>query len=263
MEIIEKVKEIEKEPTKEYASKGVAGTGLGLGIAGTALGLLALNRGGFGLFGNSWGYNGGMPQNVNINADVNSPNSSMPSTFDVWEKECEDNLKQQADMYNLALSNQYNRFNDRQTLNGELFSVWKSQVDSDFGLYKSTRDSFDIVNKRITDDSFALYKNQRDNFDALSARIGALETKQAVADAVEPWRAKVLDMRINGVAANAQAGINLEAERRCCADNKIVNYVNSTFVPQTIAEPTVGTTTHTETVYNPLCSCCSPCGRVI
>lgn len=263
MEIIEKVKEIEKEPTKEYASKGVAGTGLGLGIAGTALGLLALNRGGFGLFGNSWGYNGGMPQNVNINADVNGTSSSMPSAFSVWEKECEDNLKQQADMYNLALSNQYQRFNDRQTLNGELFSVWKSQVDADFGLYKSTRDSFDVVNKRITDDSFALYKNQRDNFDALSARIASLETKQAVADAVEPWRAKVLDMRINGVAAASQAGINLEAERRCCADNKIVNYVNSTFVPQTIAEPTIGTTTHTESIYNPLCSCCSPCGRIV
>lgn len=260
MEIIEKVKEVEKVPTKEYASKGVAGTGLGLGIAGTALGLLALNRGGFGLFGNNWGYNGGMPQNVNINADVNGTSGAAPTTFSVWEKECEDNLKQQADMYNLALNNQYNRFNDRQTLNGELFSVWKSQVDADFGLYKSTRDSFDVVNKRITDDSFALYKNQRDNFDALSARIGALETKQAVADAVEPWRAKVLDMRINGVAASATAGINLEAERRCCADNKIVNYVNSTFVPQTIAEPTIGTTTHTETVYNPLCGCCSPCG---
>ncbi len=260
MEIIEKVKEVEKVPTKEYASKGVAGTGLGLGIAGTALGLLALNRGGFGLFGNNWGYNGSMPQNVNINADVNGTSGAAPTTFSVWEKECEDNLKQQADMYNLALSNQYNRFNDRQTLNGELFSVWKSQVDADFGLYKSTRDSFDVVNKRITDDSFALYKNQRDNFDALSARIGALETKQAVADAVEPWRAKVLDMRINGVAASATAGINLEAERRCCADNKIVNYVNSTFVPQTIAEPTIGTTTHTETVYNPLCGCCSPCG---
>ena len=60
MEVIEKVKEVEKVPHKEYASKGVAGTGLGLGIAGTALGLLALNRGGFGLFGNSWG-NTGMP----------------------------------------------------------------------------------------------------------------------------------------------------------------------------------------------------------
>ena len=260
MEVIEKVKEVEKEPTKEYASKGVAGTGLGLGIAGTALGLLALNRGGFGLFGNGWGYSG-MPQNVNINADVDGISSGSPTVFGVWEKECEDNLKQQADMYNLALSNQYQRFSDRQTLNGELFSVWKSQVDADFGLYKSTRDSFDVVNKRITDDSFALYKNQRDNFDALSARIANLETKQAVADAVEPWRAKVLDMRINGVAAASQAGINLEAERRCCADGKIVNYVNSTFVPQVIADFTVGTTTHAESTYNPLCSCCTPCGN--
>ena len=94
MEIVEKVKEIEKEPTKEYASKGVAGTGLGLGIAGTALGLLALHKGGFGLFGNNLGYNGGMPQNVNINADVNGTNGAVPTTFSVWEKECEDNLKQ-------------------------------------------------------------------------------------------------------------------------------------------------------------------------
>lgn len=258
MEIIEK--EVIKDEKKEYASKGVAGTGLGLGIAGTALGLLALNRGGFGLFGNGWGYNHGMPQNVNINADIDRAGST-PTAFEAWEKGCEDNLKQQADLYNLALSNQANIFNDRQTLNGELFSVWKSQVDADFGLYKSTRDSFDIVNKRITDDSFALYKNQRDNYDALSARIANLETKQAVADAVEPWRAKVLDMRINGVAAASQAGINLEAERRCCADSKIVNYVNSTFVPQMIVDFTTGTTTHAENTYNPLCSCCSPCSK--
>ena len=258
MEIIEKVKEIEKEPAKEYASKGVAGSGLGLGIAGTALGLLALShRNGFGLFGNG----ASLPENVNINTTMGASNGIVPTAFDVWEKECEDNLKQQADMYNLALSNQYQRFNDRQTLNSELFSVWKGQVDADFGLYKSTRDSFDIVNKRITDDSFALYKNQRDNFDALSSRISALETKQAVADAVEPWRAKVLDMRINGVAAASQAGINLEAERRCCADSKIVNYVNSTFVPQMIVDFTTGTTTHSENTYNPLCSCCSPCDK--
>ena len=258
MEIIEKVKEIEKEPAKEYASKGVAGSGLGLGIAGTALGLLALShRNGFGLFGNG----ASLPENVNINTTMGASNGIAPTAFDVWEKECEDNLKQQANMYNLALSNQYQRFNDRQTLNGELFSVWKGQVDADFGLYKSTRDSFDVVNKRITDDSFALYKNQRDNFDALSSRISALETKQAVADAVEPWRAKVLDMRINGVAAASQAGINLEAERRCCADSKIVNYVNSTFVPQMIVDFTTGTTTHSENIYNTLCSCCSPCDK--
>lgn len=32
MEIIEKVKEVEKDCNKEYASKGVAGTGLGLTV---------------------------------------------------------------------------------------------------------------------------------------------------------------------------------------------------------------------------------------
>ena len=41
----------------EYASKGVAGSGLGLGIAGTALGLLNANGGGLlgGLFGGNCG----------------------------------------------------------------------------------------------------------------------------------------------------------------------------------------------------------------
>ena len=39
----------------EYASKGVAGTGLGLGIAGTALGVLAGNNGGNGLLGGLFG----------------------------------------------------------------------------------------------------------------------------------------------------------------------------------------------------------------
>ena len=41
----------------EYASKGVAGAGLGLGIAGTALGVLAGGLNGTGLFNNGWGRN--------------------------------------------------------------------------------------------------------------------------------------------------------------------------------------------------------------
>lgn len=44
----------------EYASKGVAGAGLGLGIAGTALGLLNNNGNGLlGLFGGNGGWNNG------------------------------------------------------------------------------------------------------------------------------------------------------------------------------------------------------------
>lgn len=140
-----------------------------------------------------------------------------------------------------------------------MFGIYKSQVDADFGLYKSTRDSFDVVNAKQDANAFALYKSQRDADDALAARISALETKQAVNEAVDPWRAKVLDMKINGVAANAQASVALEAERRCCADNKIVSYVNGNFYPINVADITTAATTTARELYNPLCGCCNPC----
>lgn len=44
----------------------------------------------------------------------------------------------------------------------------------------------------------------------------------------------------------------LEAERRECADCKIVNYVNSTFAPKLITDYTAGTTSAPAEVYNPL-----------
>jgi hypothetical protein len=56
--------------------------------------------------------------------------------------------------------------------------------------------------------------------------------------------------------------INLEAERRCCADNAIVTYSNATFYPKSIADVTVGTTTTPMEIYNPLPNCsgckCTP-----
>ena len=55
-----------------------------------------------------------------------------------------------------------------------------------------------------------------------------------------------------------EAKIALEAERRCCADNAIVNYANATFYPKMVADVTVGTTTTAQTLYNPIpdCGCC-------
>lgn len=272
MEVIEKetVKEVpssyydDKYRNDRYASRGVAGTGLGLGIAGTALGLLALSRNkGIGLFGGG----SSMPENVNINTMSGSTRSS-PTAFQTWSKECEDTLTLTNEMWGLKVSAMDNARNAREVDINEKFQLWKSQVDADyslyksqidadFGLYKSTRDSFDIMTAKQNQAFFDLYKGQRDNFDALSQRISALETKEAVNSAVEPWRAKVLDMKINGIGANAQAGIALEAERRCCADNKIVNYVNGTFYPISVADVTTGTTVTQRSTYNPLCSCCS------
>lgn len=252
-----------------FATKGVAGTGLGLGIAGTALGLLALSRNGngFNLFGNGGYNNNGMPQNVNINTDSGRFSEDWhdgvhsPSAFQTWEKGCEDAIELTNAIWKLRVDGMTADLAARNQDVAEKFSLYKGQVDADFGLYKSTRDGFDALTAKQNQDAFALYKSQRDGFDTLSQRISNLETKQAVADAVEPWRAAVLDMKINGVAASAQAGISLEAERRCCADNKIVNYVNSNFYPVNIADITTGTTSTARTTSNPLCGCCNSCNR--
>lgn len=49
--------------------------------------------------------------------------------------------------------------------------------------------------------------------------------------------------------------VNLEAERRECADNKIVCYANGTFATKLIADYTAGTTTTAMETFNPLCCC--------
>lgn len=53
--------------------------------------------------------------------------------------------------------------------------------------------------------------------------------------------------------------VQLEAERRACADCKIVNYANSTFAPRLITDYTAGTTSAVAQVYNPL-ACGNGCG---
>lgn len=143
---------------KEYASKGVAGTGLGLGIAGTALWLLSGGLGG-GLFGNRMGAAGAIAAGV----------------------EKEDKCELINGMWSLAYQGQNARFNDRQVINSEMFGLYKSQVDADFGLYKSTRDGFDITNARISD----------------------LETKIAVLTATRPYQDALIQSDIRRVAEHA------------------------------------------------------------
>ena len=63
---------------------------------------------------------------------------------------------------------------------------------------------------------------------------------------------------ICAVESRLNSKIAMEAERRCCADNAIVNYVNATFYPKMVADVTVGTTQTAQTLYNPIpdCGCC-------
>ena len=187
---------------KDYASKGVAGAGLGLGIAGTALGLWALareNRGG--LFGGGWG--AGMPENVNINTNSGGGNSgaSAPTAFQAWEKGCQEALQLTNAIWGLHVSSMQADYDHRQTDIAEKFGLWKSQVDADFGLYKSQVDA-----------DFGLYKNQRDQFDNLKAQIDELKCQVAVGNAVRPYQDKLIMCEIND--ARKDAAYNLE--RRTC-----------------------------------------------
>lgn len=116
--------------------------------------------------------------------------------------------------------------------------------ESAFGLYKGYRDADDAIIAKHNADSFALYKGQRDSYDDLKAQIDAINTKIAVQEAAQPWKDKAI-----------YDAIALEAERRCCNDGKIVNYVNSTFVPKYVTELTPATGTTQAATYNPLCGC--------
>lgn len=66
---------------------------------------------------------------------------------------------------------------------------------------------------------------------------------QGVGDAV-----RELDKKID-------YSIALEAERRKCADNSIVGYLNSTFAPKAVADYTAGATSAVMQTRNPLCEC--------
>ena len=167
---VEKVKEVPTDGCYGYGYgrrdvNGKANAGLTLGIIGTALGALALfgNRRSSGLLGLAGSGMGGSNININgLETGLGTANGvTSPSAFQAWEKSCEDTLALQKGLYDWALVQQSQRFADRQTLNSELFSVWKGQIDADFGLYKSTRDSFDVMAAKQNQDAFNLYKSER------------------------------------------------------------------------------------------------------
>lgn len=89
-----------------------------------------------------------------------------------------------------------------------------------------------------------LYRYVDGKFSAIEARLAEQAVRnQGVADAIREVN-KEIDYKVA-----------LEAERRECADNKIVSYINGTFAPKLIADYTAGTTTTAADTYNPLCCC--------
>lgn len=69
-------------------------------------------------------------------------------------------------------------------------------------------------------------------------------------------RLGALEASVPLVQERCMGAICAEREKRECADNAIVNYVNATFYPKLVADVTAGTTTTAQVTYNPLpCQC--------
>lgn len=212
-EIVEKKTIVHDDGKKEYASKGVAGTGLGLGIAGTALGILALGGNGRGLFG---GFGGGsMPENVNINTVPGMMSgAAAPTSFQAWEKECEDAVALTNEIWRNKVSTLNAMYDHRNTDVAEKFSLYKSQTDADFSLYKGMRDLYDNTQDKMNAAYFGLYKSQRDGMDAVNARISRLEQEVAVGAAVRPYQDRLIQCEIDKAYT---AGINYTDRKTCRA----------------------------------------------
>ena len=90
-----------------------------------------------------------------------------------------------------------------------------------------------------------LYRYIDAQLNSINNRLAAQDVRnQGVADAIRE------------VSKDIDYKVNLEAERRCCADQRIVAYANGTFATKLIADYTAGTTTTAIETSNPLCCDC-------
>lgn len=185
MEMIDKVY-VEKEH-KDYASKGLAGTALGLGAGALGLLLLGGNKCGNGI-GSIFGGNCN-PCNNGV-SDVAA--ASITNEHYIERKGCDDALALTNAIWRQSYNNQQNRFDDRQTINTEMF-----------GIYQSQRNGFDALAAKHNQDSFDLYKYSRDSKDELLGQIGELKTAVGIMAATRPYQDALIKCDITRVAEHA------------------------------------------------------------
>jgi hypothetical protein len=210
----------------EFASKGVAGTALGLGAG--ALGVELLNGGIGKLLGNLTGGNNGCNNGCNDAAAIMAAVAPMLAAATVTRPDC----------------------------GGHSYGRYDAEKDAEIAALKGDiklRDSTIYTDQK----SLALYqyidgqlKEVREEL--CQQRVHNQRTEDSFALARQDLAA---------VKADLDGKIKLEAERRCCADNAIVRYANATFYPKMVADVTVGTTTTAQMLYNPLPDCGGCCDK--
>ncbi len=208
---------------KEYASKGVAGAGLGTGIAGLFLGVLNSLGGLAGLAGAV------APRNTsgacaNDMAAAMMAAACMRGAFSACGNDCDPVTQRE-----LSLTQKL------------------AEKDTQIAL----RDAVTYTDRQNLD----MYKY----IDGRINEIKATLCEQAVQNQANKDSFILVQQQMAADKAELQKEICCEKKERRCADDTIINYLNATFYPKMTADVTTGTGTTAQKVYNPLPACSCDC----
>lgn len=205
---------------KEYASKGVAGAGLGTGIAGLALGVL-----------NGAGWLGNL-----ANGTAHHNNNGACGNDVLTAVLAADMLRGRSGGY---CGGDCDPVTQREMRLVQEIAAKDSQI--------ALRDANTYNDQK----SLELYRYIDGRLMDIEKQLGA----QAVQNQATKDSFQLLQERQDCCCQRLETAIQAEARERRCNDNTIVNYVNATFYPKMVADVTTGTTTTAQSTYNPLPVC--------
>lgn len=209
---------------KEYASKGVAGTGLGLGAAGLGLGVI--NSLG-GLMGGRSMLGGCMDA---------AAGAAIPAAAAMVAS-------------NGGIGNGCQKYASQHQLQDIKEMMHKDERIAELETDVKLRDANAYTDKKLVEVYTALDSKYGGAVAAINEELKQAAIKQAVQEQATK----------DGFVMVRQ-DLDRERSERKCSDNTIVNYCNSTFYPKRIAQVTVGSTTSDQPIYNPLRNGCD-CGE--
>lgn len=209
------------EMNHEYASKGVAGAGLGTGIAGLSLGVLN-SLGGLGAVSGLFGAR---------NTAQNDLLTALLTTGLIQGR--------------TPCGSDCDPVTQREMRLVQEIAAKDSQI--------ALRDANTYGDQKMLE----LYKYIDGRFRDVEGEL----SKQAVQNQATKDSFQIAQERLDCCCARLETAIQAEAKERRCNDNTIIGYVNQTFYPKEVADVTVGTTMTAQKTYNPLPACTCDCGR--
>lgn len=209
------------EMNHEYASKGVAGAGLGTGIAGLSLGVLN-SLGGLGaasgLFGNR--------------------------------------TAAQNDVVTAMLTAELLRGRAAVSCGGDCDPVTQREMHLVQEIAaKDSQIALRDANTYNDQKALEMYKYMDGRFRSVEEQLA----RQAVQNQATKDSFQIAQERLDCCCQRLETAIKAEAQERRCGDNAIVNYVNQTFYPKEVATVTTGAPMTAQKTYNPLPACTCDC----